>query len=288
VLKYLHPATTFLAFTFAAIAFSEAANGEEKYTLRYKLEKGEKLISRVVHLAETTTVMQGLDEDSHSRSVSEKVWEVTDVDSDGNMTFVYSIDFVEMEQSVGDGEKLRYNSNSDEEVPRVFRQVAETVKKPLASITINSRGQVKNRDKKQNAPQMGVGDITVPLPEEAIAIGHSWSVPREIRVKLKNGAHKAIKVRELYKLEKVVAGLATLSIVTQPLTPVNDPEIESKLIQQMSKGKIKFDVDKGRLLSKELNWKEEVIGFNGPDSSLTYGAKFTEDLLPAAKRTARK
>lgn len=269
-------------------ATTPTAGTGQTYTLRYKLEKGEALVSRVIHLAETSTMMNGSREESRSRTTSEKVWEITDVSDDGKMTFEYRINFVNLAQSIGEAEELKYNSVIDTDVPDIFKAVAETVNKPLATITINSRGQVTDRDNELNAPQMGVGEITVPLPEEAIAVGSSWSVPRELRVKLDNGAFKKIQVRELYTLEKVVAGLATISIVTQPLTPIADPAIDAQLIQQLSKGTLKFDIDSGRLLSKALEWRDEVIGFRGPKTSLSYSATFTEELQTEPKRTARR
>ncbi|MEZ6078330.1 MAG: hypothetical protein R3C56_22450 [Pirellulaceae bacterium] len=72
------------------------------------------------------------------------------------------------------------------------------------------------------------------------------------------------------------------------LTPVKDPATESQLIQQLSKGEIKFDIDNGRMLSKQLTWSDEVVGFRGPATSLRYDAKFTEELMPQTKRTASR
>lgn len=283
-LQFVRLFSLLLAFS-CVLPVASAADGES-YTLRYKLRKGEQVVSRVSHFADTETSMSGVTEGSTSRTTSEKVWEVTDVTDDGSMTFVYSINYVNLAQSVGEGEELKYNSLIDLEAPDIFKKVAETINKPLATITINSRGQVQQRDKELKNLQ-GVGELTLPLPEEPVVVGKSWSVPRELRVKLDNGTFKKIKVRELYTLEKVVAGLATIRIVSQPLTPLADAAAEAQLVQQLSKGVIKFDIESGRLVKKELNWKEEVIGFRGPDTKLRYDAKFTEELVPEAKRTAR-
>lgn len=268
---------------------NKSTNGAalQKYQLRYDLKPGEKLVSKVVHFAETRTVMSNLEEESSSRTTSEKVWEVLSADGD-EMTFVYKINSVSLAQTVGDGEELSYDSQSDTSVPDVFKAVAETISKPLATITINSRGQVVKRDKDLQAPQLGIGELTIPLPEEAVAIGAQWNVPRELRVKLDSGAFKTVKVRELYTLEKVSAGVATLSLITQPLTPVNDAAVEAQLIQQLSAGEIKFDLDRGRLISKTLDWSDEVLGFRGAETSLRYDAKFTEELLPESSRTASR
>jgi hypothetical protein len=265
-----------------------AAGNDAKFSLRYKLQAGEQLSSKVVHFAETRTKMSGHEEASSSRTITEKLWEVQQVAPNGEMTFEYRITAVELAQTVGDQPELTYNSTTDTEAPDMFRQVAETVSKPLATITINPQGQVVKRDGDLKSPQLGMGELTLPLPAESIAIGGQWSVPREVRVKSENGVHKTIKVRELYTLEKVSAGVATIRVETQPLTPVADANTESQLIQQLSQGTIKFDVDRGRMLSKQLNWSDEVVGFRGPETSLRYNAKFTEELLPATKRTAAR
>ncbi|MEM8734158.1 MAG: hypothetical protein AAGG44_08045 [Planctomycetota bacterium] len=268
-------------------AAAQEAN-PQTYKLTYKLQKGEEIVTQVEHFAETRTKMSDTEESSSSRTQSEKVWSVTDVNEKGEMTFEYRINQVQLTQSVGSGEAISYDSASDEEVPDVFKPVAETVGRPLATVTINPRGQVVDRDKELKTPQLGMGELTIPLPEEAVAIGGRWSVPREVRVKLESGAYKKIKVRELYTLEKVATGVATIRIVTQPLTPVNDPAVESQLIQQLSKGELKFDIDKGRLIAKRLDWSEEVVGFRGPETSLRYDGKFVETLLPQKRTASRK
>lgn len=259
------------------------AADEPKFLIQYKLKVGEQIVSRVVHVAETRTTMADHEEASNSRTTSEKVWEVTDVNAAGEMTFEYRINSVELSQAVGEDAKLEYSSLKDAEAPDMFKPVADTVGKTLATVTINPRGQVVGRDKELKTPQLGMGDLTIPLPEAPVAVGDRWSVPREIRVKLENGLYKTIKVRELYTLEKVSTGVATLHIVSEPLTPVSDPAVEAQLIQQLSKGEIRFDLDRGRLISKRLDWSQEVVGFRGPDTSLRYDGKYTEELVPTAQ-----
>lgn len=266
--------------------FASVSQAQSKVQLEYKMKPGEQIVSKVYHEAETQTRISGLDEDSHSQTTSIKVWEVQSIDAEKNITFVYSIDSVEMQQNVGEGEVFKYNSQTDAEAPKIFQRVAETVQKPLATITINRFGEVIKRDKELKSPLMGIGDLAVPLPSEPVAINAEWQVPRELRVKLDDGSLKQIKVRELYKLEKISAGVATIRMESQPLTPVTDPSIEAQLIQQLSKGSIKFDIDNGRLLSKKLDWSEKVVGFRGADSSMRYNATWSEELLPSSARTA--
>lgn len=276
---------TLLIFGIAA-SFCNFAIGQQRYELVYKFNVGELAVSKVFHQAETQTTISGTNEDSQSQTTSIKVWDVTDVEDDGNITFVYSIESVDMRQSVGEAEEVAFNSLTDSEAPKVFKRVAETVKKPLATITINKYGEVLKRDHELSSPLMGIGDVAVPLPAEPVAIGAEWQVPRDLRVRLENGQFKVIKIRELYTLEKVSGGVASIQIVSQPLTPVADPAIEAQLVQQLSKGAIKFDLDNGRLLSKKLDWSENVVGFRGAESSMRYNATWSEELIPSSTRTA--
>ena len=121
-----------------------------------------------------------------------------------------------------------------------------------------------------------------------MAIGSSWSVPREFRVRTEAGEIKTIKIRELFTLEKVQTGVAFLKVRSEPLTPINEESVRAQVVQQLSNGTIRFDIDNGRMLSKQLDWDETVVGFQGANSLMEYRARFTERLIDDAKRTAKR
>src|SRR5690606_6039881 len=102
------------------------------------------------------------------------------------------------------------------------------------------------------------------------------------------GKVKRVKTRQQYTLESVETGIATISVKTQVLTPVNDPKLEAQLVQQLTNGEVRFDIEAGRVRSKQMDWDELVIGFSGADSTLKYLARFTEENLPASERVAEK
>ena len=129
---------------------------------------------------------------------------------------------------------------------------------------------------------MGMGDITLPLPENAVSVGATWEIPREMRIDRKDGTSRMIKFRELFKLDKVSAGVATISVRSEPLSPINDPTEEAQVMQQLSNGTIQFDIDAGRMISKELAWDHQVVAFSGPGSLLEYSSRL-EDRVVSAK-----
>jgi len=248
----------------------------ELYKLAYKLQPNEKIVSEVTHLATTNTKISDTTQASQSRTVSLKVWEVGASDESGNMTFTQSIESVDMSQQVGDEGEVRYNSAIDKEPPTAFKSVAESIGKPIATITITPWGEVVDRSEKANGTNLGMGDITIPMPQESIGIGQQWETAREIRVRRTDGSPKMIKVREVYTLEKVSAGVAVIGIRSEPLTPLHEPELEAQAIQQMSNGDVRFDIDAGRLISKSLAWDKTVVGFSGPGSVMEYSARLDE------------
>jgi hypothetical protein len=266
------------------VAPAQESSGE-KYTLRYKFTPGEELRWLAVHQGAWTTKIKGHEQKSSSTSKSTKVWKVTDLDADGNISFVHLIDNVNMWRQVGGRAEERYNSQTDKDIPAGYEMVATTVGKPITEAVIDDRGNVAKREDKFPKFNLSVGDLVTPLPEKPIAVGESWDATDELRLPMKGGAIKLVKIRKVFKLEKVATGVATISLSTQVLTPVNDPHAEAQLMQHVTKGVIKFDIDAGRLLSRQLDWNDTVLGFEGADSSMVYLARFTEELI-TTPRTA--
>lgn len=279
-----------LLFCVSLVCFASAALAEEDTAtclLRYQFAKGEQVEWKVVHLGTTETKIQGNTQTSKSRSVSTKAWQVTEIGADGNFTFTHSVTNVNMWQQLSDRPEVRYNSETDSVVPAEYQQVAKTVGVPLATVTISPKGDIVDREGTEANEKFGVGGIIMLLPEKPIKAGSRWYEPSELHTRLPDGRVKKISIRKNYELQKVQTGVATISVKTEVLTPVDDPRIESQLVQQLTAGTIKFDVDAGRVISKEMNWDETVVGFNGADSMMKYLARFTEELLPA-ERTASK
>ena len=276
----------------AAIARADESKSvlepSETYTLRYSLKPDEKLRYEVTHIAKTKTRIRGAEEVSNVHTVSNRHWNVIE-SADAEMTFEHFVDSVAMTQQQGEEAELRWDSSTGDEVPKVFAKVAEQIGQKLATISINPRGQeTKREDFGGTKADLGMGSMTLALPEEPIAVGASWSVPREVRTRTEAGDVKVIKVRELFTLKKVQTGVATIAIRSEPLTPIDDETVKAQVVQQMSNGEVRFDVDNGRMISKQLDWDETVVGFQGANSMMEYRAKLTEKLVDDVPRTAKR
>jgi len=259
---------------------------EEKVLLQYKFAKGETLQWKVEHLGTTETTIQGNTQSSESRSVSTKVWKITGVDSKGNMTLTHSVANVDMWQKLSDRPEIRFNSKKDKEAPPEYKNVAKTIGVPLTTLTFASDGTVVNRGASLRQANLGLGDLVMLLPPKPVKVGSRWHEPAEMRIREKSGRQKTIKTRKQYTLKKIETGVATITVETQVLTPISNSAIKSQLVQQLTNGTIKFDIDAGRILKKEMTWDESVVGFNGPDSMMKYVARYTEDMISATTADA--
>ncbi len=285
--RFLLALVVTLSFVVSPIAGKEPADGE-KHLLRYSLNTGEQLRFEVTHVAKTKTRVQGSEDITQVLTTSQRRWDIVEA-SDSEVTFEHLIDAVEMTQQHGEDEEIRWDSRGGDEPPSAFVVVAEQIGEKLATVTIATNGQeIKREDHGGSKASLGMGTLTLSLPEEPIAVGHSWIVPREVQVRTDEGEVKTIKINERYTLDKVKTGVATLSVRSEPITPINQESVRAQVVQQLSNGVIRFDIDNGRMLSKQLDWDETVVGFQGANSMMEYRAKLTEKLIDDVQRTASR
>jgi hypothetical protein len=258
--------------------------------LAYKFKPGEVVRTKITHQVAVDTKVKGVSQQAKTRSVSAKTLQIVSVSKEGNFTLRHQVDWVDMWNSVTDRPEVKYDSRTDQTAPPGYETVKENVGKVLATITIDPTGRIVDRSDAVKQFNPGIGDLFVPFPAQAVKIGDKWHIPDEIKVRDDQGRVKPVQVRQQYELRNVEAGVATISVVTQVLTPIDDPKLESQLVQRMQKGTVKFDLDAGRILSRQMDLNETVLGFSGPDSSMEYVARYTEEPLPdvASKSPAAK
>jgi hypothetical protein len=262
-----------------------------KHTLRYKFKAGETLRWQVVQRTLVKTTVSGFTDTAEMVSKSIKVWRVKEVKDDGTAVFENMVESLDMRQKRTGRQEIRYNSQTDEEPPPEFKTMPESVGVKLSTITLSPYGKVihRKKEKVQAAAQNEQGEITIPLPEEPIAVGKSWSFPHDIIVPTNNGTIKTIKSEQKFTLKEVKTGIATIHVATLILTPIHNPVIEAQLIQRQSSGTVRFDIDAGQVIGQQMDLDKRVVGFVGsqnPTSSIHYLTRFTEEFLPSKTASA--
>lgn len=266
-----------------------AESESPKYTLRYRFRPGETIRWDVEHRTQVRTTVSGTTQRVETVSRSVKVWRVQQVNADGSARFEHLVESVDMRHRLSGCNEVRYNSKTDKEPPLGFQQVAKSVGVPLWAITLNARGKILRRERRQ-AERAGrnEGPMTIPLPAEPVPVGHRWSFPHVVEVSLSSGAIKKVKTRQSFTLEDVRDDVATIRVATCILTPIDDPAIESQLVECEKRGTVRFDVGAGRVVQQRMGVERHVVGFRGHASSLHYVSRFQEKLLPAEVEIAAR
>ena len=263
----------------------------ELYDLAYKFSVGETLRWEVIHQATVQTTIQGTTETAKTRSESVKAWKVVDVTPEGVITFVHSVESVKMTNELPNRTSIEYDSQQDATPPVGYEATAESIGVPLTMFRINSRGKLLRRESRH--VQSGGTDgtpMTVRLPDAPVAIGAVWNHPIPVEVRLKNGNPRQLKARQRLELESVADGIATIAVDFQILDPGarRDPAIMVQVMQRLSSGKVRLDIEAGRIVRQEMNVDERVLGFSGTSSSMHYLMSFSERILKANEKLARK
>lgn len=284
------------AFALAAVALVNVATSAAavesptpagKYLLRYNFTMGEVLRYQVKHATNVRTTIDNTTQTAISHSDSVKAWKVTDVLPNGEIEFIHLVESVKMTNETPGSVKRTYDSTRDKTPPPGFEAASRAIGVPLTVIRIKPNGKIESREQKQPQQQTSAEDmpITLELPEEAIAVGEKWSHSYDVVAERKGGAKMQVRTRRLCRLSEVKAGLAVIEVSYEILTPV-DPYIRSQLVERLTTGKVRFDLERGRVVQQQHNVDRRVLGFAGKASSMHFVAKLSERLLEAPAQVA--
>jgi len=254
----------------------------ESVRLAYRLAAGDRIDMDVAHRALTETTIGPTTQSTETATDSVKTWRVVAVDAQGRATIEQSVDKVTMTSRTSDRGEIRWSSDGDAPPPAGYETVRQSLGVPLSRLVIDRAGRVIERRDLRPVPPSNTGDlVVVPLPDEPAAVGAVWTIPEEVVVEAAGSGRKAVRTRLRYQLEAIDDGIATISVDTTVLTPVDDPRLEARLLERIWSGTIRFDIAAGRVISRSTSVDRRVVGFEGPQSSVRYKASLEERLLPA-------
>jgi len=243
----------------------------------------------VVHRSRIRTSVSGSTKTVETTTSSVKVWRVHEVKPDGTIVFDHLVENVDMRHHLSDHDEVHYNSRTDLCAPHGFEDVARAVGIPLAVFTIDDQGKVLRRQQNfVKAAVAGQGEITIQLPEKTVAVGARWSNQVVFDIPLPDGSVRRVRAMRSYKLDGVQTGIATISMSTNILTPITDPALEAQVLQYEASGSVRFDIDRGQIVQRQLDMDKSVVGFRGETSSIRYLGRSTEESLPAAAKVATR
>lgn len=256
---------------------SPVAAAGEPVRLEYRFRAGDRIDMNVVHRALTETTIGSTRQSTETATDSRKTWRVVAVDDAGHATLEQSVDGVTMTSRTSDRGEIRWSSADDGPAPPGYDTVKQSLGVPLTRLVIDRAGRVIERRDLRPVPPTTTGDlVVVPLPDGPVTAGASWTIPDEIVVEAPHAGRRSVRTRLRYRLDAIDDGIATISVDTTVLTPVDDPRLEARFMERVWEGTIRFDIDAGRVISRSTAVDRRVVGFEGPQSSVRYKASLEE------------
>jgi hypothetical protein len=270
-----------VAFTGASLA-DEPAVPQGKYLLRYKFALGDVLRYEVKHATNLRSTVDGTTQTLKTESDSVKVWKVTDVLPSGEIEFIHVVESCRMMNETPGQPPRSFDSTSADPPAPGFEAAARSIGVPLVAIRMAPSGKVVSREEKlpqQNKPTEDM-PITLQLPAEPVAVGEKWTHAYDVVVTKAGGAEFKIRTRRLCRLRQVRAGVALVDVDYQILTPV-DPYIRAQIIERLTKGVVRFDIERGRVIQQQHTVDRREVGFatQSAASSMHFIARTQERLL---------
>lgn len=258
-----------------------ASAAEAPVRLEYRFREGERIDMAVSHRALTETTIGTTRQATETATDSHKTWRVVAVDDEGRATLEQSVDRVTMTSRTSDRGEIRWSSDDTSQAPPGYEKVRESLGVPLTRLVVDRAGRIIARHDLKSVPPTNTGDlVVVPLPDEPVAVGATWTVPDELVIEAPHAGRRSVRTRLRYELRRIDDGIATISVDTTVLTPIDDPRLEARLLERIWDGTIRFDVDAGRVVLRSTTADRRVVGFEGPQSSVRYKASL-EERMPA-------
>lgn len=274
-----------LSLAVAATQAEETA--AKKYQLRYRFQPGS-ILHYTVHNESTIDVQVGTAADTVQHATeSGRVLRVVSLTDDGAAVLEVSIEYVKLKAG-----EIEWDSRSGDDPPGGFSGIEETIGKPLVTITVSPTGELVAAEKggvKAEAGDLDDAhfDLFPALPADPVAVGETWKEATQVDVMATPKLTRKVSLQRMYTLRGVQEGVATIDVRTIVLSPVRDPLEEGQLIQRTPSGSLRLHIDRGQLLERLLKIDNQVVGFQGPQTSLRVVGSRVESLSSEEKVATR-
>jgi len=250
-------------------------NETPKTLLRYRFKKGEELHWNVQHTLRMRNIIGGLEENIETRSRAVKIWKTLDVDAQGSAMFEYRVEDVNVHQSQSGRDDAVYNSRRDKTIPVEFVNLTGKIGVPLARIKIGPQGTTTKQPIREYEGSISENRIVIPLPDEPVGVGSTWSEPAQIDLPQPNQTVKKIRIRHEFNMERMQSGLATIKFSTLIFTPLT-PKEQSQLLEHYSVGTMDLDLQAGHFIRHQATIDRHVVGVQEAADSIRYHSRITE------------
>lgn len=260
-----------------------AAQELEGHRLQYKFEPGQFIYYQVHDKGTTQTSIQSASVTAENASQVLKHFRVLTVNRDGHAILELVFDKVWMSARQVPGEPIVYSSESKQSPPPIYRDVHQSVGKPLARATVASNGrlvELKMLNGKDAPEELNAShNFLIEFPETPLRVGDSWRDVYAVEVRNREKLKVEIRMVRVWTLTGVKDGQAHIRFKTSFLTPVTDPFLLGQLIKHRPVGKVVFDLRRGQILSRDSSVDDAVVNAFGPRSLLKAEHRMAQRLV---------
>lgn len=266
------------------------AGAEPQQQLIYKFSPGEFVHYEVVTSHAVDTEFDGGKETVQTDATSHRNVRVVSVSNDGSAVLEPMVKKTVMRAAFNGLAPIVYDSDSKDPPQLQFEKIAKTIGRPLTRTTFASNGEMIKVVPLSGAPDTAVevankSDFAMNslmiLPKQPVGVGAIWRERFPVKVGPENSrVAPPVTLQREYQLVKLEGGIATISLRTATLTPLDNPQIEAELLSRQVKGTITFDVNRGVILSQSSVAGGKVVGAFGPKTAMKSVLETKERLVP--------
>ncbi len=262
----------------------------QTYPLVYKFQANQVLKYSINHSTSVDTSKDDYNEINTNESITQMHYRVVSIDSENQAILEPVLDQVKMSATFAESEPITYDS-ANEKIPAQFTGVNQSIGKPLSRFKFNSQGKLleildlRNAGKGdpnltnatvQSVELLGNQNFLAFFPDHPVSIGEKWNEKYEAELKVSESLTERVKYLRKFELESVENGQSTIKLSTILISQVVDPKLRVQLIQKAPTGNIVFDIEKGVIISRELNIDQTEFGIFGDRSKIRVSSKRIE------------
>jgi hypothetical protein len=246
--------------------------------LVYRYSPGQVLKYESTRTMSIESTVTGMTQKFTSETQSQREWRVVGVDAKANARIVMSILWVKVNATEPNGKVIKFDT-AEGDAPT---QLKEIIGQPLVEVTLSPSGQVLDISQSRSdvaGPFVAtVRTLIFPMPPTPVVVGTGWQMDQELPMPPPLGPTEKMRLRQTFRLEKVVDSIAQINLATSTAEEINDRSRLGSIAQYLPSGRIELDLSRGVVRSVDQTIDQTVKDFAGSDSVMRVTGKYREVL----------
>jgi hypothetical protein len=260
------------------LILSDTTRADDPVSLLYRYSPGQVLRYEGKRTMTVESTVSGMTQKFSSETESLREWRVVGMDAKGNARLVMSLLWVKLNAAEPNGKAFQFDTASDDN-PGPLKEI---IGKPLLEVTLSPSGQVidvsQSNSEVAGAFVANVRTLIFPVPPTPVSVGSGWQIDLELPMPPPLGPAEKMRLRQTFRLEKVVDSVAQINLATSTAEETNDRSRLGSIAQYLPSGRIELDLSRGVVRSVDQTIDQTIKDFAGTDSVMHVTGKYREVL----------